>query len=43
MDRRQPRGTSSQPLVLIVEDHDDTLELYMMGLAALGFEAIAAE
>jgi two-component system, cell cycle response regulator DivK len=42
MDRRRLRGIPSRPLVLIVDDHDDTRELYIMGLAAIGFEAIAA-
>jgi CheY-like chemotaxis protein len=42
MDRRHARGIPSRPLVLIVEDHDDTRELYVASLAALGFDAIAA-
>ena len=42
MDRRHPRGIPSRPLVLIVDDHDDTRELYIMSLAAFGFEALAA-
>jgi CheY-like chemotaxis protein len=42
MNRRRPRNLPSRPLVLIVDDHDDTRELYVMGLAFLGFEAIAA-
>jgi two-component system phosphate regulon response regulator PhoB len=42
MHRRHARGIPSRPLVLIVDDHDDTRELYVMSLAALGFEAIAA-
>ena len=42
MNRRRPRGLSSRPLVLIVDDHDDTCDLYVTGLAAFGFEAIAA-
>jgi two-component system cell cycle response regulator DivK len=42
MDRRRPRGIPSRPLVLIVDDHDDTRELYIVSLAALGFEAIEA-
>jgi CheY-like chemotaxis protein len=42
MNRRHPRNISSRPLVLIVDDHDDTRELYVTTLAAFGFEAIAA-
>jgi CheY-like chemotaxis protein len=42
MNRRRPRGIPSRPLVLIVDDHDDTRELYVTSLAAFGFEAIAA-
>jgi CheY-like chemotaxis protein len=42
MNRRHPRGIPSRPLVLIVDDHDDTRELYVTSLAAFGFEAIAA-
>lgn len=42
MDRRKPRGIPSRPLVLIVDDHDDTRDLYVTGLAVSGFEAIAA-
>lgn len=42
MDRRRPRNMPSRPLVLIVDDDDDTRELYVQGLGAFGFEAIAA-
>ena len=42
MDRRHPRGIPARPLVLVVDDHDDTRELYIMSLAAFGFEAIEA-
>lgn len=42
MDRRRPRNLPSRPLVLVVDDHDDTRELYVQGLVAFGFEAIAA-
>jgi two-component system, cell cycle response regulator DivK len=41
MDRR-PRNVPSRPLVLVVDDHDDTRELYVQSLVAFGFEAIAA-
>src|SRR5436190_12333799 len=42
MDRRRPRNVPSRPLVLIVDDHDDTRDLYVQSLSVLGFEAIAA-
>jgi CheY-like chemotaxis protein len=42
MDRRRPRNSPTQPLVLVVDDHDDTRELYVQGLVAFGFEAIGA-
>lgn len=41
MDRRRPRNIPSRPLALVVDDEDDTREMYVMSLAALGFEAIA--
>ena len=42
MDRRLGRNTPSRPLVLVVDDHDDTRELYVESLVAFGFEAIEA-
>jgi CheY-like chemotaxis protein len=42
MDRRRPRNPPTQPLVLVVDDHDDTRELYVEGLVVFGFEAIGA-
>jgi two-component system phosphate regulon response regulator PhoB len=42
MNRRHPRKVPSRPLVLIVDDHDDTRELYVQSLSLLGFEAITA-
>ena len=42
MDRRRPRNIPSRPLVLVVDDHDDTRELYVQSLEALGFDAISA-
>jgi two-component system, cell cycle response regulator DivK len=42
MDRRRPRNIPSRPLVLVVDDHDDTRELYVQGLVAFGFDAISA-
>lgn len=41
MDRRHPGNIPSRPLVLVVDDHADTRELYVQGLMAFGFEAIA--
>lgn len=42
MERRRPRSIPSRPLVLIVDDHADTRELYVEGLTAYGFETMAA-
>jgi CheY-like chemotaxis protein len=42
MDRRRPRNPPSRPLVLVVDDHDDTRELYVQSFICLGFEAIGA-
>jgi two-component system phosphate regulon response regulator PhoB len=42
MDRRRPRNIPSRPLVLVVDDHDDTRELYVQSLGAFGFDAISA-
>lgn len=42
MDRRRPRNVPSRPLVLVVDDHDDTRELYVESLVAFGFDAISA-
>ena len=42
MNRRQPRPIPSRPLVLVVDDNDDNRELYVEGLVAFGFKAIAA-
>ena len=42
MDRRRLRNIPCRPLVLVVDDHEDTRELYGAGLSALGFEAITA-
>lgn len=41
MDRRRPRNIPFRPLVLVVDDDDDTREMYLMSLAALGFEVSA--
>jgi CheY-like chemotaxis protein len=42
MDRRRPRNRPTRPLVLVVDDHDDTRELYVQSLALFGFETIGA-
>ena len=42
MDRRRPRNRPARPLVLLVDDHDDTRELYVQGLITFGLEAIEA-
>jgi CheY-like chemotaxis protein len=42
MDRRRPRNPPSRPLVLVVDDHDDTRELYVHSFVLFGFEAIGA-
>jgi CheY-like chemotaxis protein len=38
MERRRPRTPPARPLVLIVDGHEDTRELYSIALASLGFE-----
>jgi two-component system cell cycle response regulator DivK len=41
MDRRRPpRPPPARPLVLIVDAHDDTRELYVFSLSAMGFDAM---
>ena len=42
MDRRRPRNRPSRPLVLVVDDHDDTRDLYVQSLGLFGFDAIEA-
>src|SRR6478735_5920858 len=42
MDSRHPKSIPSRPLVLIVDEHGDTRDLYIAGLTAFGFEAIDA-
>ena len=42
MDRRRPRNRPTRPLVLVVDGHDETRELYVQSLVAFGFEAIGA-
>src|ERR1051325_5623028 len=38
MERRRPRQPPLRPLVLLVDSHDDTRELYATALQSLGFE-----
>lgn len=42
LNRRRPPNEPSRSLVLVVDDHDDTRELYVQSLAVFGFEAIGA-
>src|SRR5438477_10625001 len=42
MERRRPRKPPTRPLVLIVEDHDDTRRLYALALSAMGFDTVPA-
>lgn len=41
MNRRHARNIPTRPLVLIVDDHDDTREMYVASLASFGFDVIA--
>jgi CheY-like chemotaxis protein len=43
MDRRRARNPPSRPLVLIIDGHDDTRDLYVEALSGLGFEVIAVD
>ena len=38
MERRRPRTPPARPLVLVVDGHEDTRELYAVALPSLGFE-----
>ena len=42
MDRRCSHNRPTRPLVLVVDDHDDTRELYILSLGLYGFDAIGA-
>jgi CheY-like chemotaxis protein len=42
MDRRRPRNPPTRPLVLVVDDDDDTRELYVQSFVFFGFGAIEA-
>jgi two-component system, cell cycle response regulator DivK len=41
MDRRRFRNLPQRPLVLLVERHEDTRELYAVGLSVSGFDVAA--
>ena len=43
MDRRRVRKPPSRPLVLIIDGHGDTRDLYVQALSDLGFEVIAVD
>jgi two-component system, cell cycle response regulator DivK len=43
MDRRRRRNPPARPLVLIVEEHEDTRATYACALSAAGFEVVAVE
>ena len=43
MDRRHPRHPPTRPLVLIVDGHEDTRELYALALPALGIDVMTAD
>jgi len=40
MERRHPSTPPARPLVLIVDGHDDTRELYAIALPSFGFEVV---
>jgi len=42
MDSRRLGNRTTRPLVLVVDDHDDTREMYIEGLGSCGFETIGA-
>jgi len=43
MDRRRARNPPSRPLVLIIDGHDDTRDLYIEALSRLRFEVTAVD
>jgi CheY-like chemotaxis protein len=43
MERRRPRQPPARPLVLLVDGHDDTRELYVLALEFLGFQTVIAD
>jgi two-component system, cell cycle response regulator DivK len=42
MARRRPPNPPNRPLVLVVEDHEDTRALYALALSVSGFEVVPA-
>ena len=42
MDSRRLGHQPPRPLVLVVDDHDDTRKMYVEGLGAFGFETVGA-
>ncbi len=43
VDRRRPRNPPARPLVLIVDGHPDTRELYTVALPPLGFDVMTVD
>jgi chemosensory pili system protein ChpA (sensor histidine kinase/response regulator) len=43
MERRRPRMPPARPLVLFVDGHEDTRELYAVALASFEFETITVD
>jgi len=43
VDRRHPRKPPTRPLVLIVDGHRDTRELYTVALPLLGFDVMTVD
>jgi CheY-like chemotaxis protein len=43
MDRRRGPNALTRPLVLVVNGHEDTRELYALGLSVLGFDTAVVE
>jgi len=41
MDRRRPRNPPARPLVLIVEEHEDSRAMYAFALSVAGFDVVA--
>jgi hypothetical protein len=43
MGRQYPQAPPTRPLVLLVEDHEDTRAMYALSLSAMGFDVVSAE
>ena len=43
VDRRRSRHAPTRPLVLIVEEHEETRALYTLALSANGFDVVAVQ